>query len=148
MSIVKFASTEIEVMIHSTEDINKVLSAIKNILSIEPEEFAANTMLGHFRNEIVRFRAKLSSKRASQIAYKIIAMMTDDDRLSIYNNFNLYTDEKNSVYLRISKQKIFEHKIILDQVDSLKIKLKPVRRFQSRKEIENYRNMLMIGDGD
>jgi hypothetical protein len=147
MSMVNFASAEIEVMIHATEDSMKVLSAIKNLFAVEPEEFAADSVKGHFGNEILRFKANLSSKRATEIAYKIISMMSEEDRLSMYNNFDLYVDEKNSIYLRISKQKIFERKVVLDQIDSLKIKFKIVRRFQPRNEMQNYRKMLIEGDG-
>lgn len=147
MSKVNFASAEIEVMIHATEDSMKVLSAIKNLFSIEPEEFATDIVKGHFGNEIMRFKANLSSKRATEIAYKIIGMMSEEDRLSMYNNFDLYVDEKNSIYLRISKQKIFERKVVLDQTDSLKIKFKIVRRFQPRNEMQNYRKMLIESDG-
>lgn len=147
MSIVNFASAEIEVMIHATEDSIGVLSAIKNIFPIEPEEFVAETIKGHFGNEIILFKVILSSKRATDIAYKIIMMMSDEDRLSMYNDFDFYTDDK-SVYLRISKQKLFEGKVVLEQADSLKIKLKIVRRFQFKNEIENYKKMLTTHDGD
>ncbi len=147
MSIVNFASAEIEVMIHATEDSVGVLSTIKNIFPIEPEEFVAETIKGHFGNEIILFKVILSSKRATDIAYKIIMMMSDEDRLSMYNDFDFYTDDK-SVYLRISKQKLFEGKVVLEQADSLKIKLKIVRRFQFKNEIENYKKMLITHDGD
>ncbi|MEM2760131.1 MAG: RNA-binding domain-containing protein [Nitrososphaerales archaeon] len=146
MTSVNFASAEIEVMIHATEDSKKVLSAIKQIFSIEPEEFVANVTRGHFGNEIVRMQANLSGERANDIAYKIATMLNDVDRVTIYDNFDLFVD-KSSIYLRISKQKIFEKKIMLDQVDSLKIKLKTVRGFQTKSELENYR-MLLKGRSD
>jgi RNA binding exosome subunit len=146
MSMVNFASADIEIMIHATEDSTKVLSAVNELFQIEPEEFVANGVKGHFGNDIVRFKANLSSKRATDIAYKIINMMNDEDRLSMHDNFDLFTDGKNSIYLRISKQKIFERKVVLEQADSLKIKLKIVRRFQPKNEIERYRKMLVRGD--
>jgi hypothetical protein len=145
MNMVNFASAEIEVMIHATEDSKRVLSAIKNIFPIEAEEFAADNIKGHFGNEIIRLKANLNSKRATDIAYKIISMMSKEDRILMHDNFDLYTDEKNTIYVRISKQKIFERKIALEQSDSLKIKLKTVRRFQGGSELENYRQMLMKG---
>ncbi len=148
MSVVNFASADIEVMIHATEDSAKVLSAINGLFQIEPEEFVANGVKGHFGNEIIRFKANLSSKKATDIAYKVIKMMSNEDRLSIHDNFDLFTDGKNSIYLRISKQKIFERKVVLEQADSLKIRLKIVRRFQPKNEIERYRKTLVNGDDD
>lgn len=145
MNMVNFASAVIEVMIHATEDRGKVLFAIKNIFPIEAEEFTADSIKGHFGNEIVRLKVNLNGKRATDIAYKMISMMSDEDRILMHDNFDLYTDEKNAIYVRISKQKIFECKVVLEQSDSLKIKLKMVRRFQGESELENYRQMLMKG---
>lgn len=145
MNMVNFASAVIEVMIHATEDRGKVLFAIKNIFPIEVEEFTADSIKGHFGNEIVRLKVNLNGKRATDIAYKMISMMSDEDRILMHDNFDLYTDEKNAIYVRISKQKIFECKVVLEQSDSLKIKLKMVRRFQGESELENYRQMLMKG---
>ncbi len=145
MNMVNFASAVIEVMIHATEDRGKVLFAIKNIFPIEAEEFTTDSIKGHFGNEIVRLKANLNSKRATDIAYKMISMMSEEDRTLMRDNFDLYTDGKNTIYVRISKQKIFECKVVLEQSDSLKIKLKMVRRFQGESELENYRQMLMKG---
>lgn len=148
MSISNFTSAEIKLMIHATEDAVNVLAAIKKVLQIEPEEFTANSIKGHFGNMIVLFKVILNSKRATEIAYKIIDMMNNEDRFLMYNDFDLYIDAKNSIYLRISKQKLFEHKVVLEQTDSLKIKLKIVKSFQSRSKIQNFRRMLIDGDGD
>jgi RNA binding exosome subunit len=134
-------------VIHATEDTAKVLKAIKSILPIEPEEFVADSIKGHFGNEIILLKAILSGKKTSDIAHKIIGMMSDEDRLSMYNNFDLFTDEK-FIYLRISKQNIFEHKIVLEQTDSVKIKFKTIRGFQSKNGLDGYRRMLAKGDID
>jgi len=141
-----FASAEIELVIHATEDRQKVLSVIEGIIGIKPEEFAVSNVKGHFGNEITLLKANINGKQATEIAYKIAAMMGDADRMHIHDNFDLYMDDKNSLYIRISKQKLFERKIVLSQEDSLKIKLKTVRRFQPKSEMENYRKLLVQSD--
>lgn len=146
--MVNFASAEIDVVVHATEDSSKILHAIREVFPIEPEEFVATSTKGHFGNDIIYLKVNLNSERAAAVAHKIIGMMSHEDRMSMYENFDLYTDEKNTLYLRISKQKIFDHKVILAQSDSLKIKLKTVRRFQSSMEMENYRKLLLQGDDD
>lgn len=146
--MVNFASAEIDVVVHATEDSRKILHAIREVFPIEPEEFVATSTKGHFGNDIIYLKVNLNSERATAVAHKIIGMMSHEDRMSMYDNFDLYTDEKNTLYLRISKQKIFDHKVILAQSDSLKIKLKTVRRFQSSMEMENYRKLLLQGDDD
>ena len=141
-----FASAEIELVIHATEDRRKVLSVVESVLDIRPEEFAVSSVKGHFGNEITLLKANINGKQATEIAYKIAGMMSDVDRMYMHDNFDLYMDDKNSLYIRISKQKLFERKIVLSQVDSLKIKLKTVRRFQPKSEMESYRKFLVQSD--
>ena len=138
-----FASAEIELVIHATEDKKKVLSAVEAILAVKPEEFGVNGVKGHFGNEIMLLKANINGKHATEIAYKIAGMMSEVDRTYVHDNFDLFVDDKNSLYIRISKQKLFERKIVLSQTDSLKIKLKTVRRFQPEREMENYRKFLV-----
>ncbi|MGH9878045.1 MAG: RNA-binding domain-containing protein, partial [Nitrososphaerales archaeon] len=113
------------------------------MLAIKPEEFGVNGVKGHFGNEIMLLKANINGKHAIEIAYKIAGMMSEVDRTYMHDNFDLFVDDKNSLYIRISKQKLFEHKIVLSQTDSLKIKLKTVRRFQPEREMENYRKFLV-----
>ena len=141
-----FASAEIELVIHATEDKKKVLSAVEAILDVKPEEFGVNGVKGHFGNEIMLLKANINGKHATEIAYKIAGMMSEMDRTYMHDNFDLFVDDKNSLYIRISKQKLFERKIVLSQTDSLKIKLKTVRRFQPEREMENYRKFLVEGN--
>jgi RNA binding exosome subunit len=138
-----FASAEIELVIHATEDRQKVLSIVEYTLGIKPEEFVVSSVKGHFGNEITLLKANINGKKATEIAYKIAGMMSDVDKMHVYDNFDLYVDDKNSLYIRISKQKLFERKIVLSQADALKIKLKTVRRFQPRSEMESYRKFLV-----
>lgn len=138
-----FASAEIELVIHATEDMQKVLSIIEDAIGIKPEEFTASSVKGHFGNEIALLKANINGKQATELAYKIAGMMSDVDRMYIHDNFDLYLDDKNSLYIRISKQKLFERKIVLSQTDSLKIKFKTVRRFQPKSEMESYRKFLV-----
>jgi RNA binding exosome subunit len=91
----------------------------------------------------MRLKANINGKHATEIAYKIAGMMNEVDKMYMHDNFDLFVDDKNSLYIRISKQKIFERKALLSQTDSLKIKLKTVRRFQPEREMENYRKFLV-----
>jgi len=141
-----FASAEIELVVHATEDRQKVLSVIEDVIGIKPQEFAASNIRGHFGNEIMLLRANINGKQATEIAYKIAGMMSDADRAYMHSNFDLFVDSKNSLYIRISKQKLFERKIMLAQADSLKIRFKAVRRFQPKSEMESYKKFLVQRD--
>jgi len=141
-----FASAEIELVIHATEDRRKVLSVVESVLGIKPEEFTVSNVRGHFGNEIALLKANVNGKQATEIAYKIVGMMGNADRMYMHDNFDLYMDDKNSLYIRISKQKLFERKIVLSQTDSLKIKLRTVRRFQPKTEMDSYKKFLVQND--
>ena len=146
MNGANFASAEIELVIHATEDRQKVLSVVEATIGIKKEEFAASNVRGHFGNEITLLKANINGKQANEIAYKMVGMMSDADRMYMHDNFDLFIDGKNSLYIRISKQKLFERKIVLSQADSLKIKLRTVRRFQPKTEMESYKKLLVQSD--
>jgi hypothetical protein len=146
MSEANFASAEIELVIHATEDMNKVLSVTEEMLGINPQEFAASSLKGHFGNDIILLKANLNGKNATELAHRIARMINGEDRMQVHDNFDLYLDEKNSLHIRISKQKLFERKIVLSQTDALKMKFRTVRRFQRRSEMDVYRKFLVEGN--
>ncbi|MFQ5921023.1 MAG: RNA-binding domain-containing protein [Nitrososphaerales archaeon] len=141
-----FASAELELVIHATEDMQKILSTVESVIGIKPEEFAVGSIGGYFGNEIKLLKASLGGEHATDLAYEIAKRMSGADREHMRDNFDLYLDEKNSLHVRISKQALFEGRIVLSQADSLKIRFKTVKRFRPENEMENYRKFLVQGD--
>lgn len=144
--MVRFASAEIEFFAHATENESKILSAVSNSLAVDADAFNMEVVDGHFGNKIARYKAAINGKRATEIAEKITSMLDEPDRMFVYENFDMYIDSKNHLYLRISKQGILYGKIFLEQKDPIKIKLKMQKKFRSGNELEEYRKALIRGN--
>lgn len=144
MSEANFASAEVVLVVHATEDAQKVLSAVERVLGIKPTEFTASRIEGHFGNEIHMLKANINGTRATELAYAVARMMGGDDRTHMRDNFDLYIDDRDMLYIRISKQKLFDGKVVLSQGDPVKIRFKPVRKFRGEHEMETFRRFLEL----
>lgn len=65
---------------------------------------------GAFGTKIVIFRAKLIKKPARELAEKIFANITGDEKQALLKKLDLHLDEEGSLYLRFDKQSAFEKK--------------------------------------
>jgi RNA binding exosome subunit len=137
---VRFASADIELIVHATESMEKVLDAVNSNL-LDTSEFTATKLTGHFGNEIILLRYTLTAEKATHLAYKLLSSLSYEDIMHLYNNFTLYTD-KGLFYIRLSKQDMIKGKIILSQTDSIRIRFKIAGGMQ-KKILEDLRDMLI-----
>lgn len=107
----KLTSVEYTVFIHATEDYDKVIKAVENLIppkirpriSIEVEE-----TLGHYNNPIriakVSFR---NPDQASQALSWIWNALSSEDKKYILMNLDVHLDEKMRLHIRLNKQEAF-----------------------------------------
>ncbi|MEM4576759.1 MAG: RNA-binding domain-containing protein [Candidatus Nezhaarchaeales archaeon] len=107
----KLTSVEYTVFIHATEDYNKVIKAVENLLppkirsrmSIKVEE-----TLGHYNNPIriakVSFR---NPEQANQALSWIWNALSSEEKTYILTNLDLHIDEKMRLHVRLDKQGAF-----------------------------------------
>ncbi len=114
---------EVEVIIHATEDQDKLLDAIKGTLKIDNNKFVTNILEGYYGNEIRLISARLDPQEATDLASLILNSLNKYNKNNLVNNLRLYID-KNSLYLRISKQDIFKNRIILSDEDPIRLRFR------------------------
>ncbi|MEM0232948.1 MAG: RNA-binding domain-containing protein [Candidatus Nezhaarchaeales archaeon] len=105
---VRLTSVDYVVFIHATEDLNKVIKAVENLIppklrerkTVEVEE-----VHGHYDNPI---RIAKISLRNPEYAFQSLAWiwkgLSDIDRAYIMRNLDLHLDEKLRLYMRLDKQ--------------------------------------------
>jgi RNA binding exosome subunit len=138
----RFSAAEVNLVLHATEDREKVLAAIEKTLGVPPARFARETLEGHFGNEIFLPRAALPSDEAGDLASRILALLNSADKQQLADRIEEYLDEKGNLYLRLDKQRICQGKVSLSEADAIRIKFKPVRRYKSSSNLETYRGLL------
>lgn len=131
-----FSAADVSIIIHATEDENKILDAIGSILSIDTDKFRHMESTGHWRNRISLLTGNLESDEANRLAQKILSSLSSAEREQFSNSSHSLIDEKGNLYLRLDKQRICQGRISLSESDSIRIKFKRVMRFNGNRNFE------------
>lgn len=139
---IAFSNAEISIIVHATENQDKILQSINDVLSISPDRFSSNTSEGHWGNKILILSAVISTAEANSLISKILSTLNKIDRQTLSDFFDHYIDEKGNLYIRLDKQKICQGRASLSDNDSIRIRLRPVRKYKPTRRLENYRRLL------
>lgn len=145
-AIPKFAAAEINLVLHATEDEDKVLKAIEETLLVPSVRFSRSVSEGHYKNKILLQKAMLSSKEAALLAKKIISLLNSADRAYLSSQIDDYADEKGNLYIRLDKQRICQGKVSLSETDAIRVRFKPIRRFRPSESVQNYVGLFRPND--
>ncbi len=133
---------------HATEDCEKVLKAIKNILPPNIRDrvsFSKQTLYGHYGNPITIIKTTIRENIEDILRY-LAGKMSDSEKSILNISFDLRYDRKgNKLYLRISKQEAFRDRVMIydgDDIIKIIIGFKGSRRIDKIKEF--LRNMGLI----
>ncbi len=143
---IRFSSAEINIVVHATENENKILHSLYDILSIPSEKFTSLVSDGHWGNKISVLTATIDGQVAKELILKIICMLNSVDRYHLSNFFDKYVDEKGNLYIRLDKQRICKGRISLSDSDSIRIRFRPIRRYKPSSNLQNYRVLLTLGE--
>jgi RNA binding exosome subunit len=117
---------DLRVFVHATENSEKVLTAVRNLLPSELAEtvgFEKNSLVGHHGNPITLFTAQLTDKKHLPfLLQKISAGLNALDKEKLNQDIKLYL-EKHNMYLRFDKQSAFLETFKLAQNDPIAIKV-------------------------
>jgi RNA binding exosome subunit len=134
----------ISVVIHATEDKDKVISKIVKVLSLNSARFQEFNTRGHWGNQIVLLNLSMGQTLAGKILKTIYTSLGDNKKTAFLSSLEQSMDEKYNLYVRIDKQSICREEISLSDQDSIKIKFRPSKFRQSNKS-ETYRELLSSG---
>ena len=65
----------IDVIIHATEDISKILQSFDEVLEIKEEEFTSIETTGYFENPIIILSTKLVKKQGQNFIKKMLELL-------------------------------------------------------------------------
>ncbi len=117
---------DLRVFAHATEDSDKVLTAIRNLLPLELSEsvvFQKIRLTGHHGNPIILFKVKLADRQVlPAVLKKIGAGLTSFDKEQLNDNMKLHLEKRN-LYLRFDKQFAFQGEVRFSQNDPIHFKI-------------------------
>ncbi|MEM3124232.1 MAG: RNA-binding domain-containing protein [Candidatus Nitrosocaldus sp.] len=140
-----FTSADIELIVHATESLDKVIDALSSTLGIRSSTLTREMLTGHHGNGIILLKGSVVGDDARNLAERLMGSLSSEDLLRIYKDFDLYTDNRSSFYVRISKQEMVKGRIRLSQSDAVRIRLKIARQMH-KASLEEFRSALVGSD--
>src|SRR5712691_12858125 len=133
---VNFSAAEISIIVHATEEKDKILEHLNSTLGVSPASFSIGFVEGHWGNKIVLLTSILSKNEANSLYVKIKSCLPDTD-VALLSNLSDFYDEKGNLYIRLDKQRVCRGKVSLSEEDSVRIKFKPILTHEPRKSTLN-----------
>ncbi len=121
------AYVDIRFFAHATEDLDKVVEAVQNILpsdNIEEITFNKSNLQGHYGNPITLFEAKIKDKETIRALVKNLSShLSALDKEELGRMIHRYV-EKGSLYLRVDKQAALQGKTKLVTSDPIRMRIR------------------------
>jgi RNA binding exosome subunit len=130
----------IEIIVHATEDVEKILKAFFEQFNISEEEFSRQNLTGHFENPITLLRAKIKKNDARNFLQRLLSKIPKDQISEIINDIENHIQD-STLYLRFGKQDLIKGKMIVREKDAVKFKIfTPI--YKKNDIVENYVKLL------
>ena len=131
---------KIDLILHATEDFQKISESLNELLGVEKEEIVKQNLSGHFGNPIFMLHAELKKKRADQFIKKLISLIPGDIMTEILTNIEELIFE-SSMYIRFSKQNLVKKILIPEEKDPIRIAIY-TPTYVKKKIPDTYRKLL------
>ena len=116
------SSLTITVILHATEDPERVINKLIEIVGFEPR-VKKERLVGHFGNPIFYVTLKLRGRRGREAFMKFVNSLPERDREAVLSG--AFKDERGKIYLRLDKQQLMLGKFVLSNRDAVKIVFTP-----------------------
>jgi RNA-binding protein len=125
-----FSAADVDLVLHATEDRDRVLQAIEDLLTLPAGRFSASPSEGHHKNKILFLKATLSGREAGSLANLLVSHLNSADRVQLLRLIHEYSDEKGNLYIRLDKQRVCQGRVLLSETDAIRIRFRPVKRYK------------------
>ena len=131
---------KIEIIVHATEDYQKISDSLCDIFEIESSEITKKEFLGHFGNPILMFHIQMKNKRAEVLIKKLISTISRDDVKGLLADMDERISD-STLYLRFSKQNFVKKTLTFQEKDPVRIMIfTPV--YIKKNIVKTYRELL------
>ena len=111
---------KIEIIVHATEDYQKISDSLCDIFEIESSEITKKEFLGHFGNPILMLHIQIKNKRAEGLVKKLISTISRDDVKDLLAGMDERISD-STLYLRFSKQNFVKKTLTFQEKDPVRI---------------------------
>ena len=125
-SKIQIGYIDVRVFAHATEDVDRVLCAVRNILSLELVDvvaFKRTNLMGHYGNPIILFETRIKEENTAKMVFERLSLglsMLDKELLSSEIGQHL---DKGNLYVRLDKQSAYLNEFKLSSADSIHLRI-------------------------
>ena len=131
---------KIEIIVHATEDYQKISDSLCDIFEIESSEITKKEFLGHFGNPILMLHIQMKNKRAGELIKKLISTISRDDVKDLLAGMDERISD-STLYLRFSKQNFVKKTLTFQEKDPVRIMIfTPV--YIKKNVVKTYKKLL------
>ena len=127
MSQLPVAYVDVRFCAHATEDLDKVVEAVQNVLPSDHTEevtFERSDLEGHYGNPITFFDARIKNKETVKAVVENIATnLSQVDKEELDRTIDRYV-EKGSLFIRLDKQAAFRGKTKFATSDPIRVRIR------------------------
>jgi RNA binding exosome subunit len=125
-SVIPIVYVDVRVFAHATEDLERVLRAVRSIL---PSELADNvtfnktSLTGHHGNPITLFEARIKNKKGARaFLEKLASGLSIMDKESLSREIAQHLENGN-LYIRLDKQSAYLGELRLGSIDTIHLRM-------------------------
>ena len=131
---------KIEIIVHATEDYQKISDSLCDIFEIESSEITKKEFLGHFGNPILMLHIQMKNKRAEGLIKKLISTISRNDVKDLMAGMDERISD-STLYLRFSKQNFVKKTLTFQEKDPVRIMIfTPV--YIKKNVVKTYKKLL------
>jgi RNA binding exosome subunit len=138
--MVRKINLKIEVIVHATEDYQKISDCLFDMFEIESNEITKKEFLGHFGNPILMLHIQMKNGRAEELIKKLISTISQDNIKSLLADIEERISD-STLYLRFSKQNFVKKTLTFQEKDPVRIIIfTPI--YIKKNIVKTYKNLL------
>ncbi len=138
--MVRKINLKIEIIVHATEDYQKISDSFFDVFEIESNEITKKEFLGHFGNPILMLHIQMKNGRAEKLIKKLISTISQDNVKSLLADIEERISD-STLYLRFSKQNFVKKTLTFQEKDPVRIIIfTPV--YIKKNIVKTYKNLL------
>jgi len=118
--MVRKINLKIEIIVHATEDYQKIYDSLFDVFEIELNEIIKKEFLGHFGNPILMLYIQMKNGRAEKLIKKLISTISQDNVKGLLADIEERISD-STLYLRFSKQNFVKKTLTFQEKDPVRI---------------------------
>ena len=131
---------KIEIIVHATEDYQKMSDSLCDMFEIESDEITKKEFSGHFGNPILMLHIQMKNKRAEGLIKKLISTISRDDVKDLLAGMDERISD-STLYIRFSKQNFIKKTLTFQEKDPVRIMIfTPV--YIKKNVVKTYKKLL------